>query len=80
MPPPLPADSACPFCRLPPPPRAAQSTLDYQYYWVSTMAGELATLAFYVWVGFNFRPHQENRWGRGAATEGDALQGSPLFH
>jgi hypothetical protein len=44
------------------------------------MAGELATLAFYVWVGFNFRPHQENRWGRGAATEGDALQGSPLFH
>ena len=39
-----------------------QSTLEYQYYWVSAAAEELATLAFYVWVGVNFRPHQENRY------------------
>jgi len=34
--------------------------MPYQYVWVSDLAGEIATLTFYVMTGFYFRPHAEN--------------------
>ena len=38
------------------------ATVEYTYAWVSAAAAELATLAFYVFVGVSFRPHRENRY------------------
>jgi hypothetical protein len=38
------------------------SGLEYQYLWVADTATELATLAFYVWVGVKFRPYKENAY------------------
>ncbi|KAK8965074.1 hypothetical protein KSP40_PGU009975 [Platanthera guangdongensis] len=32
----------------------------YRYLWTSVMAGELATLAFYIFTGFKFRPEVHN--------------------
>lgn len=40
------------------------STLPYQYAWLGELAGELSTLAFFVWIGVNFRPHQQNPYLR----------------
>jgi hypothetical protein len=37
-----------------------QSTMPYQYIWISDLAGELATLAFYAFTGFKFRPVGDN--------------------
>lgn len=37
-----------------------QTTLPYQYVWVGSAAGELATLAFYVLTGAKFQPAQHN--------------------
>lgn len=39
-----------------------QNTVPFQYRWMSNAAEELATLTFYVLVGMNFRPHDENRY------------------
>ncbi|MCO5586377.1 hypothetical protein L7F22_040317 [Adiantum nelumboides] len=35
---------------------ALQAVTSYQYWWVSELARELATLSFYVFTGYNFRP------------------------
>ncbi len=37
-----------------------QSTMAYEYTWVSEAADQLATLAFYVWTAVKFRPNNEN--------------------
>jgi hypothetical protein len=37
-----------------------KSTTPYQYVWLSDCAGELATLAFYCFTGFKFRPVSDN--------------------
>lgn len=37
-----------------------KSTTPYQYVWLSDCAGELATLAFYCFTGFKFRPVSQN--------------------
>jgi len=37
-----------------------QSTMPFQYVWISDLAGELATFAFYVFTGFKFRPVGDN--------------------
>jgi G protein-coupled receptor 107 len=37
-----------------------ESTVRFEYVWLSTGASELATLAFYVWTAVRFRPHKEN--------------------
>jgi G protein-coupled receptor 107 len=37
-----------------------QSTTPYQYVWLSDAAGELATLAFYGFTGYKFRPVGDN--------------------
>ena len=37
-----------------------KSTTPYQYLWLSDCAGEMATLAFYCFTGFKFRPVQQN--------------------
>lgn len=46
-----------------------QSTLDFEYAWISDSANELATLAFYVWVGVKFRPHKDNPYAKLAQSE-----------
>jgi len=37
-----------------------ENSLEYRYHWVAQAANELATLAFYVWVGVKFRPNADN--------------------
>lgn len=37
-----------------------KSTTPYQYVWLSDCAGEMATLAFYCFTGFKFRPVSQN--------------------
>ncbi|KAI5077858.1 hypothetical protein GOP47_0007682 [Adiantum capillus-veneris] len=39
---------------------ALQTVTSYHYTWVSELARELATLAFYVFTGYNFRPVPHN--------------------
>ncbi|MCO5557738.1 hypothetical protein L7F22_011309 [Adiantum nelumboides] len=39
---------------------ALQTVTSYHYTWVSELARELATLAFYVFTGYNFRPVLHN--------------------
>lgn len=41
-------------------PGVCRSTVPFQYVWLSDLAGEIATLTFYVMTGFYFRPHAEN--------------------
>ncbi|KAL8148467.1 protein CANDIDATE G-PROTEIN COUPLED RECEPTOR 7-like [Apium graveolens] len=37
-----------------------ETITSYQYEWTSVVAAELATLAFYIFTGFNFRPKTHN--------------------
>nr|GMC64691.1 protein GPR107-like [Ipomoea batatas] len=39
---------------------ALETITSYRYQWTSVVASELATLAFYVFTGFNFRPKTHN--------------------
>lgn len=39
---------------------ALEIITSYRYQWTSVVAGELATLAFYVFTGYNFRPKVHN--------------------
>ncbi|CAN4077434.1 unnamed protein product [Withania somnifera] len=39
---------------------ALEAITSYTYLWTSVMAGELATLAFYLFTGFKFRPEVHN--------------------
>ncbi|XP_019153573.1 PREDICTED: protein GPR107-like [Ipomoea nil] len=39
---------------------ALETITSYRYQWTSVVASELATLAFYVFTGFNFRPKSHN--------------------
>eukprot|EP01025_Chloroclados_australasicus_P050736 TRINITY_DN5872_c0_g1_i2.p1 TRINITY_DN5872_c0_g1~~TRINITY_DN5872_c0_g1_i2.p1 ORF type:complete len:202 (+),score=1.78 TRINITY_DN5872_c0_g1_i2:78-608(+) len=39
-----------------------QTTLPYQYVWLSFAAGELATLVFYTLTGVQFRPHESSTY------------------
>ncbi|XP_058182331.1 protein CANDIDATE G-PROTEIN COUPLED RECEPTOR 7-like [Rhododendron vialii] len=39
---------------------ALETITSYQYQWTSVVAAELATLAFYVFTGYNFRPKVHN--------------------
>ncbi|KAH7840869.1 hypothetical protein Vadar_022679 [Vaccinium darrowii] len=39
---------------------ALETITSYRYQWTSVVAGELATLAFYVFTGYNFRPKVHN--------------------
>lgn len=39
---------------------ALETITSYKYLWTSIMAGELATLAFYVFTGYNFKPEAHN--------------------
>lgn len=39
---------------------ALETITSYRYQWTSVVAGELATLAFYVLTGYNFRPKVHN--------------------
>lgn len=39
-----------------------KSTVPYQYAWLSDASDQLATLVFYLWVGWNFRPNKENAY------------------
>lgn len=39
---------------------ALETITSYQYQWTSVMAAELATVAFYVFTGYNFRPKVHN--------------------
>lgn len=39
---------------------ALQTVTSYHYTWVSALAGELATLSFYVFTGYKFRPVAHN--------------------
>ncbi|KAK2995895.1 hypothetical protein RJ640_028303 [Escallonia rubra] len=39
---------------------ALETITSYRYEWTSVVAGELATLAFYVFTGYNFRPKTHN--------------------
>jgi hypothetical protein len=41
-----------------------RNTVQYQYLWVSGAADQLATLAFYVWVGVKFSPTEANPYLR----------------
>ncbi len=36
------------------------TTMQFEYSWVSDAADQLATLAFYVWTAFKFRPQSNN--------------------
>ncbi|CBI34595.3 unnamed protein product, partial [Vitis vinifera] len=38
----------------------AATITSYRYLWTSTVAGELATLAFYVYTGYKFKPEAHN--------------------
>ncbi|GAB2274230.1 hypothetical protein Dimus_008997 [Dionaea muscipula] len=39
---------------------ALETITSYRYLWTSVLAGELATLAFYVFTGYKFRPEAHN--------------------
>lgn len=39
---------------------ALETITSYKYLWTSVVAGELATLAFYVFTGYKFKPEQHN--------------------
>ncbi|GFS39352.1 lung seven transmembrane receptor family protein [Actinidia rufa] len=39
---------------------ALETITSYRYLWTSVVAGELATLAFYVFTGYNFKPEARN--------------------
>ncbi|CAI9093365.1 OLC1v1028851C1 [Oldenlandia corymbosa var. corymbosa] len=39
---------------------ALETITSYRYVWTSVVAGELATLAFYVFTGYKFRPEAHN--------------------
>ncbi|KAJ6705346.1 hypothetical protein OIU79_010114 [Salix purpurea] len=39
---------------------ALETITSYKYLWTSVVAGELATLAFYVFTGYKFRPEAHN--------------------
>lgn len=39
---------------------ALETITSYKYLWTSILAGELATLAFYVFTGYKFRPEAHN--------------------
>ncbi|KAI3453311.1 hypothetical protein Pfo_009974 [Paulownia fortunei] len=39
---------------------ALETITSYKYLWVSIVAGELATLAFYVFTGYKFKPEAHN--------------------
>lgn len=39
---------------------ALETITSYKYLWTSVVAGELATLAFYVFTGFKFKPEAHN--------------------
>ncbi|XVF51200.1 hypothetical protein PTKIN_Ptkin04bG0165400 [Pterospermum kingtungense] len=39
---------------------ALETITSYRYLWTSVVAGELATLAFYVFTGYKFRPEAHN--------------------
>ncbi|XP_059628958.1 protein CANDIDATE G-PROTEIN COUPLED RECEPTOR 7-like [Cornus florida] len=39
---------------------ALETITSYQYQWTSVVAAELATLAFYLFTGYNFRPKAHN--------------------
>ncbi|XP_057773623.1 protein CANDIDATE G-PROTEIN COUPLED RECEPTOR 7 [Salvia miltiorrhiza] len=39
---------------------ALETITSYKYFWTSVVAGELATLAFYVFTGYKFRPEVHN--------------------
>lgn len=39
---------------------ALETITSYKYFWTSVVAGELATLAFYVFTGYKFRPEAHN--------------------
>ncbi|KAK8503840.1 hypothetical protein V6N13_021623 [Hibiscus sabdariffa] len=39
---------------------ALETITSYKYFWTSVLAGELATLAFYVFTGYNFKPEAHN--------------------
>ncbi|KAK6935618.1 Transmembrane protein GPR107/GPR108-like [Dillenia turbinata] len=39
---------------------ALETITSYRYLWTSVVAGELATLAFYVFTGYNFKPEAHN--------------------
>ncbi|GMI78251.1 hypothetical protein like AT5G42090 [Hibiscus trionum] len=39
---------------------ALETITSYRYLWTSVVAGELATLAFYVFTGYKFRPEPHN--------------------
>ncbi|KAJ6414963.1 hypothetical protein OIU84_003878 [Salix udensis] len=39
---------------------ALETITSYKYLWTSVVAGELATLAFYVFTGYRFRPEAHN--------------------
>ncbi|KAG1654192.1 hypothetical protein FOA52_004567 [Chlamydomonas sp. UWO 241] len=46
-----------------------RNTVQYQYLWISEAADQLATLAFYVWVGVKFSPAEANPYLRVHADE-----------
>ncbi|XWS38143.1 hypothetical protein CRYUN_Cryun19dG0105000 [Craigia yunnanensis] len=39
---------------------ALETIASYKYLWTSVVAGELATLAFYVFTGYKFKPEAHN--------------------
>lgn len=39
---------------------ALSTITSYRYFWTSAIAGELATLAFYVFTGYKFKPEVRN--------------------
>ncbi|KAL1568795.1 protein CANDIDATE G-PROTEIN COUPLED RECEPTOR 7-like [Salvia divinorum] len=39
---------------------ALETITSYKYFWTSVVAGELATLAFYIFTGYKFRPEVHN--------------------
>lgn len=39
---------------------ALETITSYKYLWTSVVAGELATLAFYIFTGYNFKPEAHN--------------------
>ncbi|XP_052208776.1 protein CANDIDATE G-PROTEIN COUPLED RECEPTOR 7-like [Diospyros lotus] len=39
---------------------ALETITSYRYLWTSVVAGELATLAFYLFTGYNFKPEAHN--------------------
>jgi membrane protein DedA with SNARE-associated domain len=46
-----------------------RNTLPYQRQWVADLVSCLAYLAFYVWVGYKFRPNAENPYTKVSQQE-----------